>query len=285
MPADLAGDDWCHLCGCPLVNGICPRCDRPRRTWPGRLGSPWGYLHLRHGRRLAVAALAAVGLVVAAFGFGWFGNALSAHRSAGTVSSPSQTPTSPAGGPANALAAGSTFAVLGDDMDAFGNRPRRGYAFVIHTGSQTSDLLTDYQLIVASYLQGTGTVDLQRGDQTFTATVVAVSPEPHVALLRVSGLYPSLPISATAPKPGDTVTVGEPASGVARHAAVVANSGPGGSSHLTFSVEVANPDDGTPVLNSAGQVVGLAEPTSPYHVQGVGFAIPILSACMAVGAC
>ncbi|MDA8302464.1 MAG: hypothetical protein M0005_13215 [Actinomycetota bacterium] len=223
--------------------------------------------------------------VLAVFGFGWFLAGRSVRPSAAVVPTTSAPPTSPASQPATAIRAPSTFEVLGNEMDVFGNRSLRGYAFVIHTGSQTSDLLTDYYLVAQTYMQGVDTVDLQRGDQTFTAKVVAVGSDCHVALLRISGTYPSLPISVATPKAGDTVTVGEATSITARHAAVVAYSGTGEVSHLTFSVEVSNVDDGLPVLNPAGRVVGIAEPTSLYRVSGAGFAVPILQACRAVGAC
>lgn len=282
MPAHLAGDDLCHLCGRPLVGGVCPHCDRRTKSWPNPAGSlvgrrppPWP---------AAIAVLLAA-LVLAAFGFGWFRSGRSARSSTGPVPVRSASPTSPASQPAAAIRAPSTFEVLGDETDVFGNRPRRGYAFVIHTGSQTSDLLTDYYMIAQDYMQGADTVDLQRGDQAFTAKVVAVGSDCHVALLRISGAYPSLPISATSPKAGDTVTVGEAISGTARRTAVVAYAGAGGNGHLTISAEIPNADDGLPVLNSAGRVVGMAEPTSLYRVGGVGFAVPILQACQAVGAC
>lgn len=170
-------------------------------------------------------------------------------------------------------------------MDEFGNETRRGYAFVIHTSSQTSELLTDYDLVVDALRQGNDKVDLDHGGQSFTATVLAVTTEPHVALLRIPGEFPSLSISVSTPKTGDTVTLGEPGSSGLRDGAVVAYSGRGSAEHLTFSVEVPDVDDGAPVLNSAGKVVGIAEPSTPFHVSGIGFAMPILRACQAVGVC
>ena len=282
MSAHLAGHDWCHLCGRPLGEGVCPHCDRPRKWWPNRAAS---WVPCRRGRWSGALAVVLAGVVLAVFDLGWSGTGHSVRPSTRAVPTKSASPTRPASQPAAAPAAPSTFEVLGDEMDIFGNRARRGYAFVIHSGSQTSDLLTDYYMIAQDYMQGIDTVDLQRGDQAFTAKVVAVGSDCHVALLRISGSYPSLPVSAAMPKAGDTVTVGEATSGTERHAAVVAYSGSGGASHLTFSIEVPNVDDGLPVLNAAGRVVGIAEPTSLYRVGGVGFAVPILQACQAVGTC
>lgn len=168
-------------------------------------------------------------------------------------------------------------------MDAFGQRPRRGYAFVIRTGPGTSDLLTDYHLVVQGFMDGDRSVELQHNGQAFAATIVAVSPEPHVALLRMAGTYSAFAMSLTEPAPGDTVVVFGPPT--QEHAAVLAYSGPGSTSHLAFSVEVPNVDDGAPVLDSTGKVVGMAEPTSQFAVSGIGFAVPIVAACRAVGAC
>lgn len=188
--------------------------------------------------------------------------------------------------PRSVTAPVSTFEVLGGGVDEIGNPARRGYAFVVHSGPRSSELLTDYNLVVGDYMQGYDKVQLRHGVQTFTAKVVAVSPDPHVALLRIDGTYPSLAISATRPAVGDSVTLGEPgSSAVTLTAAVVPHLGPGGRSHLMFSIEVGARDDGDPVLNKAGQVVGIAEPSTPFGDATVGYAIPILAACLSVKAC
>jgi hypothetical protein len=236
---------------------------------------------LTPGRRLAVLALAVasvVVLVLVSIGFVFFGSRSTVVTTRPEQGSPTAALTTPAGAATSSL---STFEILGY-TDGFGGRERRGYAFVIRSGAGTSFLLTDYHLLVANFMQGYRTVDLRRGDQTFTATIVAVSPDPHVALLRIRGAYPALPISPVRIRPGATLTVGEPSSAAAQPAAVLDFTGPGGDKHLAFSVEVSNTDAGKPVLNSADQVVGIAEPTSQHGVRGVGFAVPIWPACRAV---
>lgn len=272
--ADPGGS--CHLCGRPLVDGVCPRCDRPAPRWPVRVAS-WAWR--TPGRRLAASSFVVATVVAAVLtSTGAFtGSPSTLTATTPDVASRSTTPGAPAGA---ATYAPSTFEILGY-TDELG-RGRRGYAFVIRSGAGTSFLLTDYHLVVADFMRGYRTVDLRRGDQTFTATIIAVSPDPHVALLRISGVYPALTISPARPRSGATVTVGEPGSRAARPAAVIDYSGPGGDKHLTFSVEVSNGDDGEPVLNSADQVVGIAEPTSQHGTQGVGFAVRIWQACQAV---
>jgi S1-C subfamily serine protease len=227
---------------------------------------------------LSFAAASVVAVVLASVAYVSF-------RTPSTVSTSTPDARSrsvPSNTPAEAAAfSPSTFEILGY-TDGFGDRERRGYAFVIRSGAGKSFLLTDYDLLVGDFMEGYRTVDVRRGDQTFTATIIAVNPDPHVALLRIRGVFPALPISPVRLRPGVTVTVGEPSSAAAQPAAVLDVAGPGSTEHVTFSVEVSNHDAGKPVLNSADQVVGIAEPTSQHGAQGVGFAIPIWPACRAV---
>jgi S1-C subfamily serine protease len=179
----------------------------------------------------------------------------------------------------------STFWVLGADRDESGGRSRIGYAFVIHAGAESSDLLTDYDLVVGRYLRGERTIDLGHGARTFAATIVAVSPDPHVALLRIGGTFPALPIAIAPPHVGDTVVLGEDATVPAPRATIVVHPTPGRPHHLTFSVAVADLDDGTPVLNLNGRVVGISEPSAPFGTDDLGFAVPIHAGCLAVQVC
>jgi putative serine protease PepD len=180
---------------------------------------------------------------------------------------------------------GPVFGVVGGDPNEFGMRPVLGDAFVIRTTAGTSDLLTDYHLIVNTFMQGQDTVELQQGEETFTAKIVAISPDPHVALLRIQGTFNPLTISLRVPKPGETVTLSPMTPGTARSAAVIPYGGPGGSTHLTFSVAVPNFEDGSPVLDSAHRVVGIAEPSSQFQAHEVGFAGFVAAACAAVASC
>lgn len=180
----------------------------------------------------------------------------------------------------------SVFGLATDVMNEFGVRGVRGYAFVVSTRNGVSALLTDYDLIVNSYLAGQRTVYLQRDEQTYTARVIAVSPDPHVALLSLVGTWDPLPLARTMPAPGDPVTVGRYTAQGPQRAALIDYPGPGAATHLTFSVEVPVAEAGAPVLNEAGQVIGIAEPTMPYGpaATGVGFAMPIDAVCAAIDA-
>ena len=278
MSAQLAGEHPCRSCGHGVVAGVCPFCDRPH----GRLrGLRW--LWFRPGWMLVVglAALGAgAGLIVLALGLsgrgpsGQPGHALAAAPVRQTVAAPvTGAPT------------GSVFQVLGTATNELGQEPTKGFAFVVRAAAGSSDLLTDYNLIVGGYLDGNQTVDLQRGDQTFTATVVAVNPDPHVALLRIQGEYPPFAIGHATPRPRDTVVIDPLPPGGPRRAATVGYDGRGGSDHLTFSVAVPAPGAGAPVLDAGGRVVGMAEPSSPFGSAEVGFAVPINTACGAVAGC
>ena len=272
----------CHLCGRRLDGGLCPHCDRRGDGW---LASTAALVRLHDGFWLpALAVLSvgvAIGVIVVAF-------VRVEPRATGPTGGPAPRSPSPTilATPARPDALGaSTFWVLGADRDESGHRSRLGYAFVIHADLESSDLLTDYGLVVGRYVRGDRTVDLGHGEQTFTATIVAVSPDPHVALLRIGGRYPALPVAVTAPGVGDTVVLGEDGSVPAPRAVVISHWLPGRPHHLTFSVAVDGRDDGTPVLNMTGRVVGIAEPSAPFGTDDLGFAVPIHAGCRAVQVC
>lgn len=282
MRPEVTEKNRCHLCGRAFVDGACPVCDRrPRRAALG--AGTWLWVH---DRRLVavtvvvVIALAAGGLVV------W------PRPSPRSSVPPPTTHPDQAGlaGPwlpaASAPASRSVFGVGTDAVDEFGVHGVRGYAFVVSSRDGVSGLLTDYDLIVSSYLTGQRTVYLRYDTQTYAARVVAVSPDPHVALLRLNGTWTPLPVARTVPALGDAVTVGRFTAEGPRRASVIDYTGPGGVTHLTFSVDVPVAEDGAPVLNAAGEVVGVAEPTVQFGpaATGVGFALPIEAVCTAIDA-
>ena len=277
------GIEQCHWCGRPLDGSVCPHCDRRSDTWLGRAAAR---LHVHDDFWLPVLAVAAVLVTIGVLGVtlararSELGSSPSAVAPE-VVSRPDSPPTSTTG----SVPTGSTFWVLGAGSDESGHRTRLGEAFVIHTGPATSDLMTDYGLVVGLYTRGARTVELANTDESLTATIVAVSPDPHVALLRIAGRFPALPIATAAARPGDTVALGEDGEVPAPRAIVVAHSASGRSSHLTFTVGVGGRDDGTPVLDLAGRVVGIAEPSAPFGTERLGYAIPITAACLAVRAC
>jgi S1-C subfamily serine protease len=252
---------------------VCAACDRPHhRAIVPAAERVWLHEH----RRLVGAAVLAALLV--------FLYAVVDSRAPG----PAPTARAPArvatlSSPRQDEQPASVFGVVGGAADEFGLRDVRGYAFVVRSTGGTTDLLTDYHLIAAPYLAGERTVDLQRGGDTYSAQIVTVSPDPHVALLRMNGTFEALPTSPRPPAAGDAVTLFS--GGAMRHAAVVPYAGRGGAVHLTFSVEVPNGDAGAPVLDGVGAVVGVADPSAPFGASGIGFAVPIAAACAAVEDC
>jgi hypothetical protein len=280
----VSGDvsaDRCHWCGRALVGGICPHCDRRR---DGLLARGRGILRGRDDLLMPLLAVLVVAMpIIVIVTFTWLRPEAGSAPS-GAARGPS-APTSTAAQVSPPISQASTFVVVGDGTDDSGHQARLGYAFVIRTRTETSDLLTDYDLVVARYSNGERTVDLEQGDRRFTATIIAVSPDPHVALLRIGGRFPALRVAARSPSPGDTVLLGPEGDVPAPRATVVAHTAPGRPSHLTFSRAVGSRDDGMPVLNLAGRVVGIAEPSEPFGTDRFGFAIPVEAGCLAVQAC
>lgn len=273
------GVDRCHLCGRELEGRACPHCDRRSEGWTARLGA---LLRLHDDFWLPVVAVLAVVVAIAVIVLA----SLRVRSQVGpATSSPGPAPGTSSAAVDPSTPGASTFWVLGAGTDASGQRARFGYAFVVRTGADSSDLLTDYDLVVATFVRGDRTVDLGRGERTFTATIVAVSTDPHVALLRIGGRFPALPIATRSPDAGDTVVLGEGGIVPSPRASVVARSAAGHPGHLSFSLAVDGSDDGTPLLNLAGRVVGIAVPSAPFGPADVGYAIPIRAGCLAVQAC
>jgi S1-C subfamily serine protease len=132
--------------------------------------------------------------------------------------------------------------------------------------------------------------------------VVGTRPEDDLAVLQAKAipddLQPATIQSSAGLQPGDTVTaVGFPfGMGPSVSSGVVSGLGrefrtPGGRRVLTNLIQfdaAANPgNSGGPLVNSTGEVVGivtgLMNPTEQRVFIGIGFAVPIESAAMAVG--
>ncbi len=282
MPLGMRPAARCHLCGRTMFAGICVACDRPPSRRGDRQRVPawllvWLWLH----RRPLSALLVTLAGVTVTTRF-----ELLPHAPAATAAShAADRPASPSLTPAAAARTPSTDAVVPvnvptSDWDTPSGPP--GYAFAVRAGPGSAVLLTDYHLLVATYLAGQRSVIVAVDGHTLTGQVVAVAPEPHVARIVIHATLRSLSVARTAPRPGDLVTVraGGRRGLVGR---VTVFRGPGGRSHLAFTASVPPELDGAPVLNASQQVVGIAEPTEQFAgATGIGFAVPISSACAAV---
>ncbi len=276
-----SGRARCHVCGRLMRGPVCLVCDSPSagRSEPHHRPE-WPIVWLRlHRRLLAASLLVLVGLAVV--------SVLDQHVLASIAGHAASPPTrravtrvadAPGSSPRSPVVAVN---VPTSDWDSPPGPP--GFAFAVRVGAGSTTLVTDYHLLVSAYLGGERSVVLALDGRVVSGRIVAVSPEPHVARIVVAATLPVLTVARSRPRPGDLLTVGVPTTPPVA-GRVISYAGPGGRAHLVFTADVAARLAGAPVLDSAGQVVGVAEPTDQFPgAVGIGFAVPIDTACAAVG--
>lgn len=163
--------------------------------------------------------------------------------------------------------------------------PWEGSAFVISTGSGSSELVTNYHVVRNVWTAGVRRVVIRRGDTAFNGSIVRVRPNADLAFIEVDRPLPALETAS------DTVETGEPV--------VVVGSpyGYGGTvstgvvsairdRYVQFSAPVSPGSSGGPVLDADGRVIGVAvsKVVGP-GAEGLSFAIPIWRVCQLTVAC
>lgn len=275
-----ANDVRCHLCGRPMAGVLCAFCDTVASVERGRRSRARDAVaaQLRfHGRLAAVlVALLLVGAVLRS----WTSPTQDADVAASRERPTAEQSTPAAGAERSETAAVLTVNASGSEWDAPQGRP--GHAFVIRQEGTWSDMLTDYYLLAERYMAGERTVTVSDGTSFLTGRVMATDSDKHVARVRVDSQLPALPIAPLQPEAGERVIIlsrsGESISGV-----VVPVKGLRAAGHLAFSAVVPSSLDGAPVINADGEVVGIAEPSDEaMTADGIGFAVPIAAACLAV---
>jgi S1-C subfamily serine protease len=174
-------------------------------------------------------------------------------------------------------------------LDASG-QPSVGSAFVVFSDDQQSFLLTSYATVQAATARPAPDITLRKDNDTVKATLTSWDPGNDLALLTVD--RPSLPSLHWAPdRPsaqiGDRVFVvsGLGGAGGAVTQGFVAGVSAEGIQH---DAPVGAAFQGGPLLNSAGQVVGVASRTySPlgFAPGDVSFGVPIRTSCSKVIRC
>ncbi len=169
-------------------------------------------------------------------------------------------------------------------------QPSVGSAFVVFSDSAESFLLTSFATVRAATQQPAPKIIARKGDEQLEAALTSWDPENDLALLTLD--RPSLPSLEWAPKDpplqvGDRVFVvsGLGASGGAISQGFVADVSANGIQHDS---PVGAAFQGGPLLNSKGEVVGVASRTySPlgFSPEAVFFGVPIRTSCKAVIRC
>ncbi|HEV8566354.1 MAG TPA: trypsin-like peptidase domain-containing protein [Actinoplanes sp.] len=153
--------------------------------------------------------------------------------------------------------------------------------------SGEANLLTNFHVVESVWNAGNRRVYLERGKDELSASIVKVSRDKDLALLRATKKITGLAAAPTTVKPGQQiVVVGAPlgledsvTTGVVS-AYRQEDNGP----TIQFDAPINPGNSGGPVVNSADEVVGLAT-AKARDAEGIGLAIPIKTACDAFGVC
>jgi putative serine protease PepD len=162
-----------------------------------------------------------------------------------------------------------------------------GTAFSVggKSGGQ-ANLLTNFHVVAQVWNGGGRKVTLDRGKDTVPATIVKISKDKDLALLRAAKTIKGLATSTGAPKPGTpVVAIGAPLGLEDTVTAGVVSAyrqDDGGT--IQFDAPINPGNSGGPVVNADRQVVGLATAKAK-DAEGIGLAIPIKTACDFSGIC
>ena len=175
----------------------------------------------------------------------------------------------------------SVFTIVTDDGS--------GSGFVVAGTPGRADVVTNFHVVAESYLNGDGTVEVVRGDLTYTGQVTDVSESNDLALITVPNRLPALNIGDRRPAIGAPVLVlGSPLGlgGTVTSGIVSAFRTEEGVSYLQFSAPISPGNSGGPVVDERGNVVGVAVAKMVGQgAEGLGFAIPASRLCTALDVC
>jgi putative serine protease PepD len=160
-----------------------------------------------------------------------------------------------------------------------------GTGFVASSADGRSELLTNFHVVASAWTSGDRRVRVIQGSRTYVGTIHRVNQASDLAAVWIPATFPVLRVQRQLPVPGDPVfVIGSPLGleGTAANGIVSALR----QGFIQFSAPVSPGDSGGPVLDGRGAVLGItdAKVISP-GAEGLSFAIPIDTACRALGSC
>jgi putative serine protease PepD len=161
-----------------------------------------------------------------------------------------------------------------------------GSGWVVNSAGGTSGIITDYHVIASVWTaRGAKTVQVVQNGTTLTGTIAKVDQGDDLALITVGAtLTPLVTATANAMVGDEVLVVGSPLGLSGTVANGIVSSFRNGL--IQFSAPISPGDSGGPVVNSAGQVIGVAESKLVgTGVEGLSFAIPITTVCTTVTTC
>ncbi len=164
-----------------------------------------------------------------------------------------------------------------------------GSAWVVSSGAEGSELITNYHVVKETWRAGGRTVTVIRDDTKYTGTIEQVEQAADLAVVSVEEKLPALPIAEKKPAVGDPVLVlGSPLGlgGTVTSGIVSAFRTEDGTKEMQFSAPISPGNSGGPVINLQGQVIGVS--VAKYvadGAEGLGIAIPAATLCSVLPVC
>ena len=164
-----------------------------------------------------------------------------------------------------------------------------GSAWVAHSDSAGSDLVTNFHVVAAAWNAGASEVDVKQGDRTIKGVINQVDRNNDLAIVHVTERFAALPTVVYRPELGSTVmAVGSPL-GLAGSLSIGLVSGYrsiDGSDFLQFSAPISPGNSGGPVVDGNGRVVAVAAAKfEGTGVEALSLAIPVQTVCTLLVAC
>ena len=130
---------------------------------------------------------------------------------------------------------------------------------------------------------------MRRAELTYNGTIIDASESNDLAVISVGGRLPVLDLMKRRPAIGEPVLVlGSPLGlgGTVTSGIVSAFRTDDGLDYLQFSAPISPGNSGGPLVNSEGEVVGVAvSKLVGEGAEGLGFAIPTTRLCTALDVC
>jgi putative serine protease PepD len=164
-----------------------------------------------------------------------------------------------------------------------------GSAWVTHSDSTGSDLVTNFHVVADAWTAGNSEVDVKQGDRTLKGVISRVDRSDDLAIVHVTELFAALPAVVYRPALGSTVmAVGSPLglSGSLSIGVVSGYRSIDGSDFMQFSAPISPGNSGGPVVDGNGRVVAVAAAKfEGTGVEALSLAIPVQTVCTMLIAC
>ncbi|HEX3568040.1 MAG TPA: trypsin-like peptidase domain-containing protein [Acidimicrobiales bacterium] len=161
-----------------------------------------------------------------------------------------------------------------------------GTGWVVSSANGSSSLVTDYHVVDSVWTaSGAKTVQVDQNSTNLTGTITKVDEGDDLALITVkASLTPLVRATVSAMIGDEVLVVGSPLGLSGTVANGIVSSFRNGL--IQFSAPISPGDSGGPVVNTTGQVIGVAESKLVgTGVEGLSFAIPVATVCSTVTTC